>query len=199
MLTPDLFGEPQFPEGFRYAPDVLSTADERLLVRRFEDLALQAFEFRGYSANRRIYTFGHKYVFAGQKPRADSSIPDYLRPLTEIAAHITGKPTEAFEQVMVTQYPPGAGIGWHRDRPVYEDIVGISFLAPCHLRLRQRQSDGSWVRRAAPIEPRSAYLLSREVRDEWQHSIAAMDEPRYSVTLRTFRPGKGAEAPAAGT
>ncbi|NPC59156.1 alpha-ketoglutarate-dependent dioxygenase AlkB [Caenimonas sp. S4] len=114
-----------------------------------------------------------------------------MKPLTEIAAHLAGKPGRTFSQIMVTQYPPGAGIGWHRDRPVYEDIVGISLLARCQLRLRQRAPNGGWTRRAAPIEPRSAYLLSGGVRDEWQHSITPLELARYSVTLRTFRPGKG--------
>ncbi|MFS8974489.1 alpha-ketoglutarate-dependent dioxygenase AlkB [Cupriavidus necator] len=193
MFTMDLFGEPPLPDGFRYMPDVLSVTEELDLVRHFEELAFQPFQFRGYSANRRIFTFGYKYVFAGQKPRADSTIPDYLRPLTEIASQITGKPARSFSQLMVTEYPPGAGIGWHRDRPVYEDIVGISFLAPCQLRLRQRAPDDTWIRRATQIQPRSAYLLSGEVRDKWQHSITPMDVTRYSVTLRTFRSRKGEE------
>jgi hypothetical protein len=90
---------------------------------------------------------------------------------------------------MVTEYAPGAGIGWHLDRPSYEDIVAVSFLAPCVLRLRRKMGDG-WERRSAHIEPRSVYLLHGSVRTVWQHSIAPMDVLRYSVTLRTFRPGR---------
>jgi alkylated DNA repair dioxygenase AlkB len=187
---PDLFGGPELPEGFRYMPDVLSAAEERDLVARFEKLPLKPFEFHGYKGNRRIYTFGHRYVFAGQEPRDDAGIPDYLRPMMEIAAAISGSPAGTFEQLMVTEYAPGAGIGWHRDRPTYEHIVGISFLAPCALRLRKRDGDG-WERRSARIEPRSAYLLHGKVRNVWQHSIAPMDVLRYSLTLRTFRPGHG--------
>lgn len=117
----DLFGEPELPAGFRYIPDVISTAGEKSLVQRFEKLPLKPFEFHGRQGNRRIYTFGHRYVFAGQEPRADASIPDYLLPLTDVASQISGVPAEAFEQLMVTEYAPGAGIGWHRDRPSYED------------------------------------------------------------------------------
>ena len=133
--TPDLFVATSLPEGFRYIPDVLSVAEEKSLVERFEKLPLKPFEFHGYLANRRIYSFGHKYVFAGQEPRKDGSIPDYLRPLLHIASRISGQPADAFEQAMVTEYAPGAGIGWHRDRPSYEDIVSVSFLASCTLRL----------------------------------------------------------------
>ena len=189
--TPDLFAANQWANGFRYIPDVLSIAEEKSLVERFEKLPLKPFEFHGYLANRRIYSFGHKFVFAGQEPRNDASIPDYFRPLTHIASRISGQPADAFEQAMVTEYATGAGIGWHRDRPSYEDIVSVSFLAPCTLRLRRKAGKG-WERQAVPIAPRSVYLLHGAVREEWQHSIAPMDVLRYSVTLRTFRPGKGA-------
>ena len=188
---PDLFAVRELPDGFRYIPDVLSIAEEKSLVERFEKLPLKPFEFHGYLANRRTYSFGHKYVFAGQEPRDDASIPDYLQPLMHIAGRISGQPAEAFEQAMVTEYAPGAGIGWHRDRPSYEDIVSVSFLAPCMLRLRRKAGKG-WERQSVPVAPRSVYLLHGAVREEWQHSIAPIDVLRYSVTLRTFRPGKGA-------
>jgi alkylated DNA repair dioxygenase AlkB len=186
----DLFGEPELPTGFRYTPDVLTREQEQDLVRQFEKLTFAPFEFHGHLGNRRIFTFGHRYVFAGQKPRADSSIPEYLKPLMDIASRISGKPANAFEQMMVTEYPPGAGIGWHRDRPTFEEIVSVSFLAPCVVRLRRRVGE-TWERRFAPVEPRSAYLLQGPVRNVWQHSIEPMDALRYSVTLRTFRPGYG--------
>jgi alkylated DNA repair dioxygenase AlkB len=182
----DLFGEPELPGGFRYLPDVISPAEEAELVGRFEKLPLQPFQFRGYEANRRIFTYGRSYVFAGQRPREDASIPSHLRFLMEIAGEIGEVPAEAFGQVMISEYAPGAGIGWHLDRPTYEDIVAISFLAPCALRLRRRIGD-AWERRSTLVEPRSAYLLRGPVRTEWQHSIAPMDVLRYSVTLRTFR------------
>lgn len=186
----DLFGEPVLPDGFRYVPDVLSAAEEARLAARFAALPLKPFEFHGYLGNRRIFTFGHKYMFAGADARDDHGIPDDMRPLMEIAGEISGQPAARFEQIMVTEYAPGAGIGWHLDRPNYEDIVSISFLAPCALRLRRKAGD-AWERRTAWVAPRSAYLLHGAVRNDWQHSIAPMDRLRYSVTLRTFREGKG--------
>jgi hypothetical protein len=190
--TADLFGEPALPTGFQYMADVISPAEEHRLVQIFEQLPMSSFEFHGHFGNRRIYTFGHRYVFAGQLPRANSEIPAYVRPLTQIASRISGIAAEAFEQVMITDYPPGAGIGWHRDRPTYGDIAAISFLTPCVLRLRRRVGE-TWERRSAWIEPRSCYLLHGDVRNRWQHSIAPMDVQRYSMTLRTFRPGHGAK------
>src|ERR1700722_11406642 len=128
----DLFGEPELLAGFRYIPDVISTADEKSLVQRFENLPLRPFEFPGYRGNRRIYTFGHRYVFAGQEPRADASIPDYLLPLTDVASRISGVPAEAFEQLMVTEYAPGAGIGWATDRRMkISSQCRFSHLAHC--------------------------------------------------------------------
>jgi hypothetical protein len=198
--TPDLFGTPAAPDGFRYLPEVFSPTEEHRFVAEFERLPLRPFEFHGHLGNRRVYTFGHNYIFAGQAPRTDASIPRYFQSLLQIASRISGKPATAFEQVMVTEYAPGAGIGWHRDRPSYEDVVAVSFLAPCTLRLR-RQAPRGWERRTVFIEPRSAYLLRGAVRNDWQHSISPMDVLRYSVTLRTFRPGKGAsnETPSATT
>src|ERR1700744_2253658 len=93
--APGLFAEPDLPAGFRYITEVLSSAEEQDLVHRFEQLSLQKFEFQGYLANRRIYTFGRNYVFAGQKERDDASIPEYLRPLIDIAGQISGLPPEA--------------------------------------------------------------------------------------------------------
>ena len=154
--TIDLFERAEqfeLPQGFRYLSPVLSTSEEVDLVKRFQQLRLQPFEFQGFLANRRIFTFGHKYAFAGQKLRADARILNYLRPLIELAAQISGASADAFEQVMVTEYAPGAGIGWHRDRPLYEDIVAVSFLAPCTLRLRRKKGGGSVALRSLSLDP----------------------------------------------
>jgi hypothetical protein len=182
----DLFGDTKMPEGFGYTPNVISVAEEADFVKYFEGLALRPFDFHGFPANRRIFTFGRSYLFAGQKPRADARIPEYFGPLLEIASRVSGPPAEAFQQIMVSEYPPGAGIGWHRDRPPYEDIVAISFVAPCVLRLRRRNGE-IWERRSTLVEPRSAYLLHGPVRNVWSHSVTPMETLRYSVTLRTFR------------
>ena len=184
----DLFGEPPLPAGFGYLADVISGGQEVRLRRRLEQLPLAPFEHDGYLGKRRICAFGHRYLFAGQKRRVDASIPDYLDHLREIAARISGRSADAFEQVMVTEYAAGAGIGWHRDGPTFGEIVAVSFGAACQLRLRRRVGEG-WERRSVLIEPRSAYLLQGTVRNVWQHSIVPMDALRFSVTLRTFRPG----------
>jgi alkylated DNA repair dioxygenase AlkB len=132
----DLFGGPELPTelpaGFRYISNVLSSAEEKSLVQQFEKLPLKPFESHGYQGNRRIYTFGHRYIFAGQDARADARIPDYLRLLTEIASRTSGMPANAFEQLMLTEYAPGAGIGWHRDRPTMKTSSRCLFSRPVH-------------------------------------------------------------------
>jgi alkylated DNA repair dioxygenase AlkB len=189
--TPDLFGHTNFPAGFAYLPDAITADLEQELIASFERLPFTPFQFHSHLAKRRIYTFGHRYVFAGQKPRQDASIPDYLVPLINVASRISGQPAKAFEQAMITEYPPGAGIGWHRDRPTFGDIVAISFGAPCVLRLRRRDGD-RWERRSVTIDPRSAYLLHGTARNVWQHSVLPVAALRHSVTMRTFRSGHGA-------
>jgi alkylated DNA repair dioxygenase AlkB len=94
-------------------------------------------------------------------------------------------PPDAFVQVLVNAYRPGAGIGWHRDKPHFEEVVGVSLLAPCTLRFRKKAAE-RWDRMAVPVEPRSAYLMTGPSRHLWEHSIPPLDQPRYSITMRTL-------------
>jgi alkylated DNA repair dioxygenase AlkB len=174
------------PAGFRYAPDLFSPAAEQGFVALFETLPFKPFEFHGYQGNRRIVSYGYRYDYAGRTLRASDSMPDFLTPLQEVASQFSGIAADKLEQALVTEYAPGAGIGWHRDKPMFEDVVALSFLAPCVLRLRRQDGTG-WQRQAVEIAPRSGYLLRGPVRSEWEHSIVPMDVLRYSVTFRSFR------------
>ena len=181
----DLFGVPG-PEGFAYQQELFSQDEDRAFVAKFERLPFKPFEFHGYLGNRRIVSFGYRYDYAGRALRNADAMPDFLEPLKQIAAGFSGIPAQDLQQALVTEYAPGAGIGWHRDKPMFEDVVALSFLAPCVLRLRRREGTG-WTRRSVPIAPRSGYLLRGPSRDEWEHSIAPMGTLRYSVTFRSFR------------
>jgi alkylated DNA repair dioxygenase AlkB len=185
----DLLGGPDAPavDGFRYAPDLFSPATERALVAQFETLPFKPFEFHGYQGNRRIVSYGYRYDHGGRTLRKSELMPDFLAPLREVASQFSDIATEKLEQALVTEYAPGAGIGWHRDKPMFDDVVALSFLAPCNLRLRRQVGTG-WQRRAVEIAPRAGYLLHGSVRTEWEHSITPMDRLRYSVTFRSFRP-----------
>jgi alkylated DNA repair dioxygenase AlkB len=186
----DLFAPPAIaasaPAGFRYAQDLFSPAEERRFVAAFETLPFKPFEFHGYQGNRRIVSYGYRYDYAGRTLRASEAMPDFLAPLRDVASRFSGIAADKLEQALVTEYAPGAGIGWHRDKPMFEDVVALSFTSACVLRLRRQDGTG-WLRQSVEIAPRSGYLLHGSVRSEWEHSIVPMDVLRYSVTFRSFR------------
>ena len=172
------------PPGFRYHEALVTKDEEATLIARFQTLSFEPFDFRGFKGNRQTVAFGSRYDFTNGEVRPAFDMPDWLTPLKARAALIADVPEEALVQGLVTEYRPGAGIGWHRDRPEYGKVVGVSFGSACTLRLRRRD-DERWRRQAVRLEPRSAYLLDGEVRNAWQHSIAPGQELRYSVTFRT--------------
>jgi alkylated DNA repair dioxygenase AlkB len=175
------------PQGFAYGEDRIDAGLEQALLRAIEGLPFKPFEFHGFFGNRRIVSYGWRYDYAGRALRVSDPIPDFLLPLRALAADFAQLPPEGFQQALVTEYAPGAGIGWHRDKPMFEDVVAFSLSAPCTLRFR-RKDGGSWIRHAQSVAPRSAYLLRGPARFDWEHSIPAVTELRYSITLRTFRP-----------
>jgi alkylated DNA repair dioxygenase AlkB len=180
---------PAMPVGFRYAPGAITPAAEARLVAAFAGLPFKEFEFRGFLGKRRVVSFGTRYDFNGGGLKAADPIPDFLLPLRDRAAIFAGLPDERLQHALVTEYKPGASIGWHRDRPNYDDVIGVSLLAPCTFRLR-RKRDGGWERASIRLDPRSIYLMRGPSRDEWEHSIPAMDALRYSVTFRALRERK---------
>jgi len=177
------------PEGFAYAEDVLSAADEAALVARFGSLPFKPFEFHGYLGNRRTVSFGWNYDYAGRALRKGDTLPDWLLPLRDKAAEFAAVPAMTLEQSTVIEYAPGAGIGWHRDKPDFRDVLAFSFLAPCSLRFRRKRDDGRWDRATVPAEPRSLYLLRGASRTDWYHSITPLKALRYSVTFRNLSEG----------
>jgi DNA oxidative demethylase len=174
------------PEGLVYRTGFVTPEEERDLAARIGALPLQAFEFQGFLGKRRVISFGWRYVFDGSGLQKAGEMPDFLLPLRERAAGLAGLEADTFQHVLLTEYAPGAGIGWHRDRSVFGDVVGISLLAPARLRFRRKVGD-KWQRAALPAEARSAYLLRGPARTEWEHSIPEMDALRYSITFRTLR------------
>jgi alkylated DNA repair dioxygenase AlkB len=185
----DLFvAERLMPEGFAYQDDVITPEEEQALLARFNDLPFKPFEFYGFLGNRQVVSFGWRYDYSGATLRWSDEIPPFLLPLRARAAAFAGVETNTLQQVLINQYAPGAGIGWHRDRAMFEDVVAISLGSPCTLRLRRKQGSG-WERAAQLVQPRSAYLLRGPVRREWEHSVPPVDCLRYSVTFRNFVPG----------
>jgi alkylated DNA repair dioxygenase AlkB len=189
----DLFGsatalDSGMPQGFRYSPDFLSEAEEQLLATWIGTLPLKPFEFRGYLGLRRTASFGLRYDYARRAVRGAKPLPEQLLSLRDKVAGFASHNPEDFRQMLVSEYAPGAPIGWHKDKPQFEDVVGVSLLAPANFRLRQK-ADAGWTRRSLILAPRSIYLLSGEVRHEWEHSIPEMESLRYSITFRTLAAG----------
>jgi DNA oxidative demethylase len=185
--APDLFGGSLLPEGLLYSPDFISADEERELAGRIAALPLRPFEFRGFVGKRRTASFGLHYRFEGAgRLEPARPIPDWLEPVRIRAAALAGLTPDTLRHVLLIEYDEGAGIGWHRDRPEFGVVIGISLLAPARLRFRRRSGTG-WQRCDVVAKPRSAYLLRGPARGEWEHSIPAVAALRYSITLRTIR------------
>jgi alkylated DNA repair dioxygenase AlkB len=181
--------EPIFPEGFSYFPDFITEQEETELLQTISTLSLHTFLFRGYEAKRKVASYGYDYHFDSRSISKGNPIPEQLHPLLEATArHLQFIPQE-FAEVLVTEYPPGSVINWHRDAPPFELIAGISLLSDCNFKLRpydkSKQGRGSVI--SIPVKRRSLYVMQGPVRDEWEHSIAEMKRGRYSITLRTLR------------
>ncbi len=188
----DLFDDAHSsPGGFSYWPDAVSHNEENAWVRQLEALPLKPFEFHGYLGKRRIVSFGWRYDYAGRALRKSEPLPDFLEPLRQRAAAVAGIDVQSLQQALVTEYDTGVTIGWHRDKPMFEDVVALSLLSACRLRLRRKRGT-RWERWSTEIAPRSIYRLSGAARHEWEHSIPPVEGLRYSVTFRSFVAGFGA-------
>lgn len=183
---------PALPDGFKYQTDIISAEFERMLLASIQALPFKQFEFHGFVGHRRTVSFGWSYDFAHEKLQPAEPIPKFLLKLRETAAAFAGLRPEELQQVLVTEYGVGAAIGWHRDKGVFGQVVGISLLSPCRFRLR-RKVGAKWERVTIDAAPRSAYLLTGPARSEWEHSIPEVDAVRYSVTYRNL--GLGRERP----
>jgi alkylated DNA repair dioxygenase AlkB len=175
---------PAMPGGFRYEENILSEEEEASLVASLDTLELKPFEFHGHLGNRRVTSFGLRYDYERRMVEPADALPLFLTELRKKAAAFAGRSIEEFQQAGVNQYPPGAGIGWHKDKPQFGAIVGISLLAPATMRLR-RASGKSWIRRSHELKPRSIYILDGEARKEWEHSVPPVSSPRYALMFRT--------------
>ena len=174
------------PPGFRYRPEFVPPQEERALAQWIATLDLKPYEFRGYQGLRRVVSFGARYDYDSRRVARAPDFPTPLVSLRERAAKWAGHEPEDIRQILVSEYSPEAPIGWHRDRPEFGDVIGVSLLAPANFRLRRAKESKGWERRSVMLQPRSIYLLSGEVRRSWEHSIPPLAALRYSITLRTL-------------
>ncbi len=174
------------PEGLEYRAELVSPDEEAELLEHFRELDFREYEFHGYFGKRRVVSFGLHYEFNEGTIANPKDIPGFLLPLRQKAADFARLAPSELQQALVTEYTPGAAIGWHRDRPAYRDVIGVSFGSSCRFRFRRKRGN-SWERASLIVEPRSIYLLRGPARTEWQHSIPPAERLRYSVTFRSMR------------
>lgn len=182
----NLFGNEALPEGFIYQPHFLTSAEHQALLAEIQSLEFHEVRMHGVVARRRVIQYGWKYAFDGARLTEGPPLPAFLLPVRVRAAGLASVPAEELSEALITEYPPGAPIGWHRDAPGFGIVVGISLLSACRFRFRRGPERGS-ERVTLTLEPRSAYVLSGPARTRWQHSIPEVDTLRYSITFRTLR------------
>ncbi|MDQ1645441.1 MAG: hypothetical protein QOJ50_1625 [Cryptosporangiaceae bacterium] len=176
------------PDGLLYQPELLTRDEERDLLGLLAGLDFGEVRMRGQVARRTVRHFGYDYGYESWRLTPADPLPDWLVPARDRCATLAGLDPAAFAQALVTRYPPGAPIGWHRDAPMFGPVVaGVSLGSGCLLRF-QRRRDGERRVFEQPLGARSAYVLAGAARSAWQHSIAPVTDLRYSVTFRTVHP-----------
>jgi alkylated DNA repair dioxygenase AlkB len=183
----DLLGsEPELPEGLSYRAELLSPREEAALIARIAALPFAPFQFHGFEGKRRTVSFGWQYRFDGSGLAQAEPMPQWLLEVREKAASFAKLAADKLVHALIIEYAEGAGIGWHRDRPDFGEVIGISLQSEAPLRFRLRESN-RWRRLTLIAAPRSAYHLAGPARSEWEHSILALAALRYSITFRTLR------------
>ena len=183
------------PPGFRYVPEFIDAAEEASLLAAVRTIEFSDVAMRGQIARRRTAHFGWVYGYESWRIEPGPPLPASFHPLRHKAAGLGGVTDEALAEVLITTYPAGAGIGWHRDAPQFGVVIGVSLLGACRFRFQQGTGEARQTR-AIDLAPRSAYVLEGEARRAWQHAIPPMKTPRYSITFRTLRREAGQRAGA---
>lgn len=181
--------QPVAPPGFSYFPGFISVEEEKELIREIEKTSLHPLIFQGYEAKRKVESFGYDWDFQHRKLSKGKPIPDgFIHLIKKVASHLSLK-EENIGEMLLTEYPVGSVINWHRDAPPFDIILGISLNSDCKFRFRPYDKAKQHRKNllAIPLERRSLYKMSGESRTEWEHSIPAVKEIRYSITLRTMK------------
>ena len=185
LHQPDLFAALAVLPGFSLVEDFVASGEEAELSARIDAAGLAPFKFQGWEGKRLTASYGYSYDFERGRILPAEPIPDWLMPLRERIAVWAKLDPERLVQALLIRYDPGAAIGWHRDRPQFGEVFGLSLGSEVPLRLRRR-AEGKFERRAVALPPRSLYRLSGEARQGWEHSIAPQETTRRSITFRTL-------------
>ena len=181
--------EPNYPRGFFYYPDFITATEEEQLIEEIRQQVLRPMQFQGYEAKRKVASFGYDWSFENRRLSKGKDIPPPFHPIIEKLADHMKIGYKEIAELLLTEYPEGSVINWHRDAPPFDLIAGVSLNSDCIFRLRPhdkaRQGRGSVI--SIPVKRRSLYVMRDEARSEWQHSTAPVKAPRYSITFRTLR------------
>ena len=194
LFAPSASAQPALPAGWCYREAFIDADEEARLVEIVAGLPLHEARYKGYTARRRVVHFGFAYDYDDNRPIPSPPLPASLEPLRTKVAAWSGEPAEAFVNALVAEYRPGVPLGWHRDVPDYETVVGVSLLGTARMRFRRYPPVAPKKTDVLSLElaPRSGYVLRGEARWGWQHSVAPTPALRYSITFRTARGGAGA-------
>jgi len=177
------------PPGFSYFPGFISQKEEIELIKEIELTSLHPLIFQGYEAKRKVASYGYDWDFLHRRLSKGKPIPQSFKPIIQKVSQYLSLNDEEFAELLLTEYPVGSVINWHRDAPPFDIIVGISLNSDCKFRFRPYDKAKQLRKNllAIPLERRSLYKMSGESRTEWEHSIPAVKEIRYSITLRTMK------------
>jgi alkylated DNA repair protein (DNA oxidative demethylase) len=181
-----LFDPETLPAGLIYQDDFLTAEEERTLLDAIHQLEFHEMRMRGVAARRRIVDYGWKYSFESFKLSEGPAMPEFLGAVRNRCAAFAALEPDALSEALVTEYTPGATIGWHRDAPPFDVVIGVSLASPARFRFR-RGKTRAWEIAETVVRPRSIYVLTGPARTEWEHSIPAVSETRYSITFRSLR------------
>jgi alkylated DNA repair dioxygenase AlkB len=181
--------EPDYPDGFLYLPDFISGEEESGLLNKIARIDLHTFHFQGYEAKRKVASFGYDWNFERRTLSKGKDIPEEFHALIEKIARRLSVSPDSFQELLVTEYPVGSVINWHRDAPPFALIAGLSLRADCIFKMRPhnkaKQNRNTVL--SFPVRRRSLYIMDGPARTDWEHSTAAVKEVRYSITLRTLK------------
>ena len=188
VSQPTLFNLTEYPDGFDYAEEFITPDEERQLIHIFQVLPFQVAIYKEYSARRRIVSFGGRFDYSNNVLLPGPPIPEWLVPLRQRAAAWAGLSNECIHHALIAEYRPGTPLGWHRDVPDFESIVGFSLAGPAKLRFRRYPpAKPGRTELSVELAPRSVYTMQAAARWKWQHSVPPTSALRYSVTFRTLR------------
>jgi alkylated DNA repair dioxygenase AlkB len=178
------------PAGLSYWPEFIPPDEEHELIQMIGTLPLQPFQFGAYEGKRRVASFGYHYDYSTRRLAHAEPIPEWLQVPAARIEGFRGLPSGAIGHVLCTEYDVGVGIGWHRDKPHFDQVFGLSLGSSCRFRFRRKSAD-RWQRYAIDAQPRSLYLMTGEARHVWEHSIPGVERPRCSITFRTMAERRG--------